>query len=157
MEYRSLSPPAMNIRLRLGLVPMISLSVLLSINVSAQSGEAESCPAPTPPAPIPAPTPTAAPAPAPSSTESASTTIVIDLPGSSSDWGGVLEHFKLFLRQLGQVRQLIGTKHFLSELLTALRIPGAKEHWIKLFEDISLEDILDNFAFGGIESHTTTS
>ena len=69
-----------------------------------------------------------------------------------------MEHFKLFLRQLGQVRQLIGTKHFLSELLTALRIPGAKEHWIKLFEDISLEDILDNFAFGGIHIfHTTTS
>ena len=71
-----------------------------------------------------------------------------------------MEHFKIFLRQLSQVRQLIGTKHFLSELLNTLRVPGAKEHWIQLFEDISLEDILDNFAFGGksfIQDTTNTN
>ena len=138
VEYRSLSPPAMNIRVRL--VQIISLSVLnIILHVSAQSKDTESCPAPTPPTPAPAP------APAPS----ASTSIVIDLPGSTSDWGEVLGNVKIFLKQLGQVRQLIGTKHFLSELLATLRVPGAKDHWIKLFEDISLEDIFDNFAFGG--------
>ena len=129
----------MNIRLLLSALHII-------VKVSAQSAEPESCPV-TPPTPTPAPAP--APDPFPQSTESFSTTIVIDLPGSTSDWGGVLEQLRIFLKQLSQVRRLIGTKHFLSELLTTLRVPGAKEHWIKLFEDISLEDIFDNFAFAG--------
>ena len=125
----------MNIRLLLSALHII-------VKVSAQSAEPEFCPV-TPPAPDPAPDPF------PQSTESFSTTIVIDLPGSTSDWGGVLEQLRIFLKQLSQVRRLIGTKHFLSELLTTLRVPGAKEHWIKLFEDISLEDIFDEFVFAG--------
>ena len=131
----------MNIRLLLSALHII-------VKVSAQSAEAESCPV-TPPTPTPAPAPAPAPDPFPQSTESFSTTIVIDLPGSTSDWGGVLEQLRIFLKQLSQVRRLIGTKHFLSELLTTLRVPGAKEHWMKLFEDISLEDIFDHFAFAG--------
>ena len=127
----------MNIRL---IIALSALNIIAG-RVSAQSPDAESCPAATPPAP--------APAPAPKSTASESTSIVIDLPGSTSDWGGVLVQFRIFLKQLRQVRQLIGTKHFLSELLATLRVPGPKEHWIKLFEDISLEDIFDNFAFAG--------
>ena len=129
----------MNIRL---IIALSALNIIAG-RVSAQSPDAESCPAATPPAPTPTP------APAPKSTASESTSIVIDLPGSTSEWGGVLGHFKIFLKQLRQVRQLIGTKHFLSELLATLRVPGAKDHWIKLFEDISLEDIFDNFAFAG--------
>ena len=128
----------MMIRLRLGHLIFLSVLSIIGGHVSAQSPEAESCPvAATPPTP------------APKSTESVSTSIVIDLPGSTSDWGEVLGQVKIFLKQLRQVRQLIGTKHFLSELLTTLRVPGGKEHWIKLFEDISLEDIFDNFAFAG--------
>ena len=132
----------MNIRVRLSVIILLSLLNIV-LHVSAES---ESCPAPSPPAPAPAPAPTS------KTMSSVSTSIVIDLPGSTSDWVGVLENVKIFLKQLRQVRQLLGTKHFLSELLTTLRVPGAKEHWIKLFEDISLEDIFD-FAFGGNSHH----
>ena len=118
---------------------------------NTHSDEAESCPAPAP-APTPAPTPVPAPAPAPekpSAPTDVSTSVCLDLPGSSEDWMRVLKQLKILLKQLRQVRQLIGTKHFVSELLTTLKVPGAKEQWMKLFQDISLEEILDSITFGG--------
>ena len=118
---------------------------------NTQLDEAESCPAPAP-APTPAPTPVPAPAPAPekpSAPTDVSTSVCLDLPGSSEDWMRVLKQLKILLKQLRQVRQLIGTKHFVSELLTTLKVPGAKEQWMKLLQDISLEEILDSITFGG--------
>ena len=123
-------------------IRVICILLIISLQqtfATAQLDGAESCPAPD----------TERPSPSNSPPEDASTSVCVDLPGSTEDWGRVLKQLKIFLKQLSQARQLIGTKHFISELITTLKLPGAKNQWIKLFEDISLEEIFDNISFGG--------
>ena len=123
-------------------IRVICILLIISLQqtfATAQTDGAESCPAPD----------TERPSPSNSPPEDASTSVCVDLPGSTEDWGRVLKQLKIFLKQLSQARQLIGTKHFISELITTLKLPGAKNQWIELLEDISLEEIFDNISFGG--------
>ena len=123
-------------------IRVVCILLIISLQqtfATAQTDESESCPAPD----------TERQSPSNSPSEDASTSVCVDLPGSTEDWGRVLKQLKIFLKQLSQARQLIGTKHFISELITTLKLPGAKNQWIKLFEDISLEEIFDNISFGG--------
>merc|ERR1719397_797576 len=139
--------------------PRVACILLISQNfilANSESDEAESCPAPGPPGPPSPPAPPAPPAPAPPTPPplgDVSTSLCANLPGSAEDWVRVLNNLKILLTQLKQVRQLIGTKHFLSELLGTLKVPGAKDQWMKLFEDISLEEIFNNLTLGDFISN----